>query len=252
MKNPESYYSSDQNIRFEMISAEEETALWVKARGGDVSAREFLITNHLLFAHMEAQSLSRGLLPKDEVTSAANFAVMKAFDKFDHTRQTRHGTPVRFNTYLRPFIKGEVASLWRTKFNGDIPDPSLSLFKADRSTYSYGKAVKFFEGSANDSFHNAPSGASESRGFVELSEGHSYERIDFEQFSREVVARVLAKLDPEDVVLVQKVYVDEMSFADIGRQSVPPVSRQAIEQRHGRILEKLKRLLKAENVTSAQ
>lgn len=53
------------------------------------------------------------------MVSAANLALMTAFEKFDH----RHGS--RFTSYLRPFIQGEISKLWKEHFNSDIPVETL-------------------------------------------------------------------------------------------------------------------------------
>src|SRR4029079_16809215 len=94
----------------------QERDLFIKARAGDREASDFLITNHLLFAANEGRKWSRGKLPEDEVISAANEALMQAFGRFDHTR------PNRFSSFLRPFIRGAIATLWRSKNAVDTPE----------------------------------------------------------------------------------------------------------------------------------
>lgn len=112
------YYPPNTDISFVMLSREEETQLFTEARAGSSEAREFLIQNHLLFAAMHARRLAKGQLSEPEVVSAANFALMTAFEKFDHT----HGS--RFTSYLRPFIQGEISKLWKQHFSAETSVPS--------------------------------------------------------------------------------------------------------------------------------
>jgi len=218
MNHEQRYYSKDQDIHFRLTTPEEETALWVKARAGDEEAREFLIKNHLLFAVMRAQEQVGNLLPKDEVTSAANFAVMEAFGRFDHTRG------FRFTTYLRPFITGAVSQLWRSKFSGGIPDPSIQ------------------RGSAPVEGHERK----ENSDPTEASADHPGELLDLRQFNREKLAVALAGLSAKDSELLQLVYFQDKSFADIARAR--GVTRSAVQATHGRIIAKLKKKLEAEGV----
>jgi len=96
-------------LKFEKLSPAAERALFDAARSGDESAKESIIRNHLLFAAKEGRRWARGGLPEDEVISAANFALMKAYEAFDYTRGNR------FASFLRPFIRGRIAELWRAQ-----------------------------------------------------------------------------------------------------------------------------------------
>ena len=125
MSDNQSYYAPGTDLKFTLLSAEDETALFTKVReGGDATkaqeAREYIITNHLLFAATYARKLVKGKLPDNEVVSAANFGLMKAFEAFDHTRGKR------FSSYAKPYIRSEIATLWRSKdivdYHGHFPD----------------------------------------------------------------------------------------------------------------------------------
>ena len=120
------YYGPGTDLKFQLLSAEEEQQKFNTARGQNATAtqvmeaREFLIKNHLLFAMTYARSMVKGKLPDNEVVSAANFGLMKAFEAFDHTRGKR------FAAYAKPYIKSEIATLWRSKdivdYHGHFPD----------------------------------------------------------------------------------------------------------------------------------
>lgn len=109
------YYPEGADLSYVDISHEQERELFKKSRAGDGDAREFLIKNHLLFAAIQGQKWAAGKLPADEVISAANMALMSAIDKFDPARANR------FSSYLRKFIRGEIAALWRSKNTVDSP-----------------------------------------------------------------------------------------------------------------------------------
>jgi RNA polymerase primary sigma factor len=109
MKNNETaYYPDGEDIRYQTLTHENERTLFAAARAGDEAAREFLIRNHLLYAAIQGRRWAKGL-PEDEVISAANYALMIAFEKFDYTRENR------FSSYLRPFIRAQIALLWRSR-----------------------------------------------------------------------------------------------------------------------------------------
>ncbi len=119
----DTYYPPSTNLRFVIIPVEEERRLFKGARAGDEVAKEFLIRNHLLFAAMFARRLSKGRLPDAEVVSAANTALMTAFNRFDAT----HESGSRFASYLRPFIKGEISQLWKEHFRAVTPLPQEAV-----------------------------------------------------------------------------------------------------------------------------
>lgn len=204
MKNLDNnYYSKDDDITFKMTTLEEQRELFMRAKNGDASAREFLIRNHLLFALTTANSMVKGALPKNEVISAANFAVMKAFDSF----KPEYGH--WFTTYLRKFIKGEISLLWKSKFNGKSPDPSIG---------GHEQSADMLDGGVTDP---------------------EVEEIDLAKFNRAALGRVLATFSAKDRDLLMKVYFDNKSFADIGRER--KVTREAIRASHKRLLKLLKK-----------
>ena len=103
------YYKPTEDLKFERLTHEEEQALFDAARSGCEFAKESIIRSHLLLAAKEGRRWARGMLPEDEVISAANFALMKAYEAFDPTRGNR------FASFLRPFIRGRIAELWRAQ-----------------------------------------------------------------------------------------------------------------------------------------
>lgn len=227
MNNNIPYYSVGQNIRFDMLTPEQERALWVKAKDeNDEAAREYLIRNHLLFAMMHAETLVGGRLPRNEVTSAANFALMKAYERFDY----RKG--FKFNTYLRPFIRGEISELWRSKFSGGIPDPSLGSKEYTGNDGIKGLAMGGLDPLDNDRL-------------VPTVE-HEAEGEDLKRFNIEQLKEALKVLNKKDAALIRMVYVQGKSMADVARQR--GVSRAAVQATHTKIMGKLRKILKRAKV----
>lgn len=173
-----STYYRTQNIRFTPTSPAEETALFVKARGGDDIAREFLINNHLLYARQVGLGLVKfGALDEDEITSAANEGLMKAFDRFDHTRG------VRFATYLQFFIRKAINALWKSKYSGPrehggVPDPSVGAGQSNTPTVR------------GDDTARREYKAAEALGFTE----HEVEANDTAAFNARVLREEVARL----------------------------------------------------------
>lgn len=254
-----SYYSPGQSIRFILTEPEEERSLFEMAKelGGDLgparaflkehrvptyadeptTARTFLITNHLLFAQTDAKGqIKSAALRMDEIVSAANFAVMKAFESFD----TRKG--FRFTTYLRHFIRGEIASLWKTKFSGGISDPSI----CGPSGCGNGEISKekwdAMSGNAGTEWKNDRN--------ILMSEDHSAEGDDLKGFNREKLGAAMLELSPKDRELMNLHYVEGKGFAEIGRDR--GVTREAVRATHARIVKRLRAILKTEGVSDLE
>jgi len=204
------YYPKDTDLRFTMLTREQETELFTKARTGDAESREFLIKNHLLFAARQARSMVRGKLPDDDVVSAANFAVMRAFEKFDHTLGHR------FTSYLKLFIKGEIAGLWRNlstvkqpvEMKTEIPSPRLT--------------------SATEDPH------------------HEEEEKEHVSHLQALLDESKRSLNLHEQDILRRVYELDQNFAEIGREN--GVTREAIRATHNRALAKLQKAMKLKGV----
>lgn len=142
----DSYYQNGENLSFVESTHEEERALFVKAKAGDDVAKEKIIHDHLLLVASIARRLARGQLPENDVISAANLGLMKAYENFDPA------FPNRFSGFLRLHVRGEVARLWREKnivdkggFDDDEPVTSVPLSEetADESAPNDGEHEAF-------------------------------------------------------------------------------------------------------------
>lgn len=232
------YYSADQSIRFEMWTQEEEARIFNEGKAGNEEARNKFIHNHLLFAMMEAGRKSEGRLPRDEMTSAANFAVMKAMQRFDPSLGWR------FTTYLRRFIEGEIAALWKSKFScKNVADPSIGGHYAGVSGPSNSCALQK-SGTDTDGYSSNRDAFKEmTENNDNLSVDHEGEELDLQSYNREHLAAVLEELKPEERELLHKVY-----FQDIGTHVIAEehgVTRQAANVALQRLLKRLHKSLKS-------
>lgn len=117
--NSEAYYQNNEDLTFKLSSHDEERALFAKAKAGDEAAKEKIVRDHLLLVATIARKLTKGRLPENEVISAANFALMKAYENFDPK------FPNRFSDFLRRYVGGEIARLWHDQnivSKGDFTD----------------------------------------------------------------------------------------------------------------------------------
>jgi len=235
-----SYYSPGQDIHFKMTTREEEIELFIKANAGDSDAREFLIKNHLLFARNEAMKLAKGALPEDEVISAGNMAIMKAVDAFDHTRG------FRFTTYLRHFIRGEIAALWESKYSssGTI-DPHMTGGYSGGSIEARQDRDRASPGLCDGDALNV----GKRKGMTqEAGEDHPGDVLDLQSFNRLELAKAIETLTPVEQEVVLKVYIQGLSFAEVARTRVPSCSRERVRVQHSEIIAKLRRKLGRQGV----
>lgn len=217
------YYRNGQNLRFTLISREEEKDLFRRSLAGDESAREFLITNHLLFAMTYARAHGKGL-QDDELVSAANLALMTAIDRFDPKWDNR------FTSFLKPFIKGELAQLWRSKNivsspRNTIPPTTLYLEDLTPSDLSQHGDAEITDGGHPD------------HGVLSASNEFDFDSID-NRARLEVIWRAAKKvLTKNEYLIFEGVYRDGKSYSDIGRDR--NVTREAIRISHCKGMQKL-------------
>jgi len=206
------YYGPGTDLKFTLLSAEEEARLFKLAKeNNDQTSSEFLITNHLLFAATYARRLVKGKLPDNEVISAANYGLMKAFEAFNHKLGKR------FAAYAKPYIRSEIASLWRSKdivdYHGNFPDTdgdNLELLDAEAGVVM----------------------------------------PDVEGDSKEFILRALEKgkksLTAQETKILRMFYEEGLNFREIGDDM--GVCRERIRAAHANALEKLRRYFKTAGV----
>jgi RNA polymerase primary sigma factor len=84
------------------LSREEEHALAVRARGGEVKARQELVLHHLAFVVAIARKQRRGAVPLEDLIQEGNLGLMRAVKKFDPHAGTRFATYAVW--WIRAFI----------------------------------------------------------------------------------------------------------------------------------------------------
>lgn len=206
------YYQNGEDLKYRPTTLEQEQDLFRKMKSGDATAREFLVKNHLLFAANQARRMVRGRLPEDEAISAANFALMSALDRFDPERG------VRFTVYLRFLIKEEISNLWKSKNPVDFKD------------------------------HYPPDNGEFALPLEPDSEDHPLENTDHADYMKKVLILCADALKLAERDLIQKMYVEGLTMADVGR--LRGVTRASIHKIHGQVLAKLKRALKRKGITN--
>jgi len=217
MTTPGNYYPEGTDLRYKKISHEEERELFAAARAGDESAREFLIKNHLLFAAMQGRKWAYGKLSEDEVVSMANLALMKAIDKFDHTR------PERFTSYLKPFIRGHIANLWRSK---NTMGEHAPFFPNHELAVSLSKDTSLFRGD----------------GSLLGIEDHPVEEDDHQRFLLKLLAESKGILTDIEAEVLRRHFSEGAEFlSDIAKEH--KLTRARIHQIKEAALKKLRREL---------
>ena len=199
------YYPPNTDLSFVKTTPEEERELFSKMRAGDITARNKIIENHLLFVAIEARKLAGGKLPDDEVVSAANLALMEAVtkDKFDANRGNR------FTSYLRPFVRGAIKNLWRERYNTPMPLP--------------------------DEDAETPYGLAREAEPVTLP---TFEEEEFQKHLLAALEKSKEALAPRERRLLREMYERGHSMAEVGRKM--KLSRERIRQIHEVAIAKLR------------
>jgi RNA polymerase primary sigma factor len=97
--------------KFKTLSAKEELRLSEEANKGSLRSRNKLIEHNLKFAFSIAKKYQNQKVPLEDIVSAANEGLMRAANKYDHTRG------IKFITYAFHWIK---ASIMETLSNSDV------------------------------------------------------------------------------------------------------------------------------------
>lgn len=114
-----------------MVSRSEERALIARYhRDGDQQAREQLIVKFMPLARQLAIRYHRGAEPLEDLVQVANMGLVKAVDRFDHTRTTA------FSSYAVPTILGELRrhfrdKTWTVRVPRDLQELVLRIDKAN-------------------------------------------------------------------------------------------------------------------------
>jgi RNA polymerase sigma factor (sigma-70 family) len=97
--------------KFSKLSSSEEIKLAKEAKEGSLRARNKLVECNLKFAFSVAKRYQNNKVPLEDLVSAANEGLIKAVEKYDHTRG------MKFITYSFHWIKASIMELLR---NSDV------------------------------------------------------------------------------------------------------------------------------------
>jgi RNA polymerase primary sigma factor len=112
---------------FPPLTREEEHALAVKARKGDVAARQKLVRHNLAFVVAISRKQRRGTVRLDDLIQEGNVGLMRAVEKFDPHAGTRFSTYAVWwiRAYVGKYLK-EARSTVRPQ-SGTVAQPDFSL-----------------------------------------------------------------------------------------------------------------------------
>jgi RNA polymerase primary sigma factor len=112
---------------FPPLTREEEHALAIKARKGDVAARQKLVRHNLAFVVAISRKQRRGTVRLDDLIQEGNVGLMRAVEKFDPHAGTRFSTYAVWwiRAYVGKYLK-EARSTVRPQ-SGTVAQPDFSL-----------------------------------------------------------------------------------------------------------------------------
>ncbi len=115
---------------FPPLSRHEEHALALRARKGEVKAKQQLVRHNLTFVVAIARKQRRGTVRLDDLIQEGNVGLMRAVEKFDPHAGTRFSTYAVWwiRAYIGRYLK-EARSTVRPQ-SGTVAQPDLSLHSA--------------------------------------------------------------------------------------------------------------------------
>lgn len=242
-KMNDQYYSVTDDISFTPLTPEQERSLFERYYAGDLTARDEIVACHLKLVAKLSLQVSKGMLKENEAISAGNFGLMQALEakKFD----VNFG--VRFGSYVRLYISGEVKKAVRAKLqnateHSSIPEAEHYPHDMTMTGQQAGKDVEVYGvGLGRGSRHGTPTNACRTHrtwGFEEHIDG---DKLVEDTDRAAQIAEALSKLSEVEAAAINGTYFEGRAFADIGRKL--GLTREGIRKAHDRAVEKLKGLL---------
>lgn len=99
--------------RVPLLTAAEEVELANGAREGDAAARERMIRANLRLVARIARGYAGRGLPLEDLIEEGNLGLIHAVGKYDPTRLSEQGTPIRFSTYATYWIRQSISRACR-------------------------------------------------------------------------------------------------------------------------------------------
>jgi len=236
---PEEFYTITGANPKALTFAQEVRLARTYKKSRSLAARDQLVKNYILFTVKKVHEMYSDL-PSDEVIEVANRAILLSVEKYDPERlkKGRHSNliPYMIRTAFRVHTRA------RQVVNKPLkPSGSEAQFESLDAAPT-GKSCSHPDGPANGGAVDRLDKEASIEDLFHIDHTHG-EAIDREELVQEI-ARAITGLPPAYAGVLQKMYFDKVSIATIAASSIPPLSRQAISQRHRKALGLLKDALK--------
>lgn len=228
------YYSATDDITFTPLTEEEETRLFkifLNTKPGSktgLAARDELITRHLKLVVKLSLAAAKQAIPDDIAISAGNAALMQALE----CRRFKPELGIRFATYLRLFIRGQINKAIRSHQHPRIdrdPGSSRQTFAEEPAlTGQPARNAKNITPPVIDPFFDSA-----------VHVDHPYEAEELGRDRERAIKKAMLRLKGLELVAIREVYLEGRSYAEVGRRN-GGVSRQAVEQASHKGLKKLR------------
>lgn len=228
------------------------------AKTKDPAIRNKIVEGYLYLAELIAKKYDRRGVDYSDLYQEAVVAIMDAIDKFDYTRG------IQFATYLTPTIAGVIKNYFRDKShpikiprsltairqnakkaseeymqkNGKSPTVSELCKMLDISEELLVKAMEAHTVSLDRTFADEDDESENNMYSVIAKEDSGFEEFE----NKEMIASALEKLTDEERKIVSYRFVHNLSQSATAEKM--GVSQMYISRREGKILSKLREILK--------
>ncbi len=240
----ESFYPITGTIAIALTFKEEIALLkrWKKKQ--DCNARDTLIKNYVLFSVKQIKRMYPAL-PEDDAILIAHEALLESIEKFNPYR-AKLG---RLSNLIPYYCKVAFRNFRRRAETVKCPikegAPEGGRYQSTSTSYS---ATAEGPGFPEDEMGGADP-ANEHASLDELFGTASSAAEDFDLAERkEAIIAALETLPDGLHVIIYKCYFDNLSFAEIARQNEPPITREAVRQKHNRALQLLREAIKKQDI----
>lgn len=241
----ENFYPITGTIALALTFKEEIAHAKKWKRGREQTSRDILIKNYVLFAVKQVKRMYPSL-PEDDAILIAHEALLESIEKFNPYR-AKLG---RLSNLIPYYCKVAFRNFRRRAETVKCPvkeaPPEGGRYQ---STDNQQRNSKDEPGTNQGELAPGDIPAEEHLSLSELvgCAGSAAEDYDMEERRQ----AILAAMDtlPEGLnVIVQKVYFEGLSFAEVARQNVPEITREAVRQKHNRALTILRDIIKKQDI----
>ncbi len=225
------YYSPTDDISYVPLTPEDERFLindFYKGGPDSRRSRDRIIETHLKLVAKLALQKARGGLEEDEAISAGNAGLIQALE----SRCFDPSFGVRFHTYVRKFVNGQVLSALRMK---------LSL-RHELTNLRFTSPESCMTGrEAREQDFRVATNLDKAQGFVQDSVDHPSEENDLAEVRKQQIEKALKQLTKAEAHVVRAHYFGDKTLASAGREI--GLGREGARKAHNRGIEKLQAAL---------